>query len=96
MKSRAAIYLRVSSDKQTIENQRPEVEQLARARGYTLAAVYEEQASAARHRPEYEAMLKDAKKGPSRFSSCGPSTDSADRWWATSRTCSNLTASACR
>ena len=33
MTKRAAIYLRVSSDSQTVENQRPEVEQLAPARG---------------------------------------------------------------
>lgn len=59
----AAIYLRVSSDRQTVENQRPEVEQLARARGLEVAHVYEEQASAARHRPKYETMLKDAKRG---------------------------------
>ena len=64
MLQRAALYLRVSSmDKQTIECQRPEVEQLARARGLHVVSVYEEQASAAKHRPEYEKMLRDAKKG---------------------------------
>ena len=63
MPKRAAIYLRVSSDKQTVENQRPEVEQLARARGFEVVHVYEEQASAVKHRPQYEAMLKDARRG---------------------------------
>lgn len=63
MSPRAAIYLRVSTDRQSAENQRPEVEQLARARGYEVVVVYEEQASAVKHRPKYERMLKDAKKG---------------------------------
>jgi putative DNA-invertase from lambdoid prophage Rac len=59
----AAVYLRVSSDRQTVENQRPDVEQLARARGLEVAHVYEAAASAVKHRPRYEAMLKDAKRG---------------------------------
>jgi hypothetical protein len=60
--ARAAIYLRVSSDKQTVENQRPEVEQVARARGFEVVAVYEEQASAAKHRspPEHEVLVSPA------------------------------------
>jgi site-specific DNA recombinase len=58
-----ALYLRTSTDRQTVECQRPEVEQLARARGYTVVGVYEEQASAAKARPKYEQMLKDAKRG---------------------------------
>jgi DNA invertase Pin-like site-specific DNA recombinase len=60
---RAAIYLRVSTDRQTTDNQKPEVEQLVRARGYEVVTVYEEQASAVKHRPQYERMLKDAKRG---------------------------------
>jgi DNA invertase Pin-like site-specific DNA recombinase len=60
---RAALYLRVSTDRQSTDNQKPEVEQLARARGYTVAHVYEEQQSAAKHRPEYTRMMKDAKRG---------------------------------
>ncbi|MGH7295365.1 MAG: recombinase family protein [Polyangiaceae bacterium] len=60
---RAALYYRVSSDEQSTECQRPEVEQLCRGRGLHAVAVYEEQASAAKHRPMYEKMLKDAKKG---------------------------------
>jgi putative DNA-invertase from lambdoid prophage Rac len=65
MGNRTAIYLRVSKSNgtQSVENQRPEVEQLARARGYNITTVYEEQASAAKHRPQYEQMLKDAKRG---------------------------------
>jgi putative DNA-invertase from lambdoid prophage Rac len=60
---RAALYLRVSTDKQSTENQKPEVEQLARTRGYTVVTVYEEQQSAAKHRPEYTRMIRDGKRG---------------------------------
>jgi len=60
---RAAIYLRVSTDRQSTENQKPEVEQLAKARGFEVVTAYEEQASAAKARPKYEQMLKDAKRG---------------------------------
>jgi putative DNA-invertase from lambdoid prophage Rac len=63
MPQRAAIYLRVSTDKQSNENQKPEVEQLARARGFEVVTVYEEQVSAVKKRPEYEQMLKDARRG---------------------------------
>ncbi len=61
--STAAIYLRVSSDQQTTDCQRPDVEQLARARGHRVVHVYEERVSAVKHRPMYEKMLADAKKG---------------------------------
>ena len=63
--SRAAIYLRVSKSdgSQSLDNQRPEVEMLAHARGFEVAHVYEEQASAAKARPKYEQMLKDARRG---------------------------------
>ena len=61
--STAAIYLRVSSDQQTTDCQRPDVEQLARARGHRVVHVYEERVSAVKHRPMYERMLADAKRG---------------------------------
>jgi len=60
---RTALYLRISSDRQSVENQRPEVEMLARARGFEIVHVYEKQASAAKHRLEYERMQKDARRG---------------------------------
>ncbi len=60
---RAALYLRTSTDRQTVECQRPDVEQLAHARGFEVAHVYEETMSAAKHRPIFEQMLKDAKRG---------------------------------
>ncbi len=59
---RAAVYLRVSSDRQTVENQRAEVEQLARARGYDVE-LYEEVESAAKRRPVFDRMLTDARAG---------------------------------
>jgi putative DNA-invertase from lambdoid prophage Rac len=61
----AAIYVRVSKadGTQSTENQLPEVEQLARARGFDVVHVYDEQASALKHRPKYASMLRDAKRG---------------------------------
>ena len=62
---RAAVYLRVSKGDgtQSTDNQRPDVEQVLSARGYIPAGIYEEQASAVKHRPEYDRMMKDARRG---------------------------------
>lgn len=60
---RAALYLRVSSDEQTFENQRPDLQRLARTRGYKIVATYSEQISAAKVRPEYARMMNDAHRG---------------------------------
>src|SRR5260370_19086105 len=62
---KAALYVRGSrSDgSQSLDNQRPEVEQLARARGFEIAHVYEEQASAAKKRPVFDAMMAGARRG---------------------------------
>jgi putative DNA-invertase from lambdoid prophage Rac len=57
-----AVYLRVSTDRQTVENQRAEVEQLARARGFE-PVTYEEVESATKARPVLERMLADARAG---------------------------------
>jgi DNA invertase Pin-like site-specific DNA recombinase len=60
----AALYLRTSTREQSTANQRPELEQLAQARGYELVATYEEQVSAAASsRPVFERMLRDAHRG---------------------------------
>jgi hypothetical protein len=60
----AALYLRTSTERQHTENQRPDVEQLVRARGYEVVEVFEEQVSAvARVRPEYDRMMKAAHAG---------------------------------
>lgn len=58
----AALYIRVSTDKQTGENQVAELRQLAAARGFE-PVVYEEVESAAKARPVMERMLADARTG---------------------------------
>lgn len=59
---RAALYLRVSTDGQTVENQRAELAQLARTRGW-LPVWYEETASGAKARPVLDGLVRDAKAG---------------------------------
>jgi DNA invertase Pin-like site-specific DNA recombinase len=59
----AAIYLRVSTDGQTVDNQRPELERLAEARCLGVVATYAENASATKRRPVFERMMTDAKRG---------------------------------
>jgi DNA invertase Pin-like site-specific DNA recombinase len=63
---RAAIYLRVSTTGQTVENQRRELEQMAERRGWTVAGVYEDAgisgAKGRDQRPGFDQMLKDASR----------------------------------
>src|SRR5204863_9124683 len=63
---RAAIYLRVSTTGQTVENQRRELEQVAERRGWTVAATYEDAgisgAKGRDKRPGLDQMLKDASR----------------------------------
>jgi putative DNA-invertase from lambdoid prophage Rac len=59
---RAALYLRVSTDGQTVEAQREPLAQLAAARGWT-PLWYEEVASSVKRRPVLERMLEDAMRG---------------------------------
>lgn len=58
----AALYLRVSSDRQTTENQRQEVEQLAIARGF-VPHFYREEESAVKKRPQFDRMIADVRAG---------------------------------
>jgi putative DNA-invertase from lambdoid prophage Rac len=58
---RAALYMRVSTDEQTTANQRPELEHIAAARGFTVDRVYEEQVSATKHRPMWAALMEGAR-----------------------------------
>lgn len=58
----AACYLRVSTDRQTVENQRREVEDLVRARGYEPRS-FEEVESGAKARPVLERVVADARAG---------------------------------
>jgi DNA invertase Pin-like site-specific DNA recombinase len=59
---RAAVYVRVSTDRQQVENQMAEVRQLVVARGYE-PVVYEEVESAAKARPVLDQMLVDVRAG---------------------------------
>ena len=63
MSKRAAMYLRVSKDEQETDNQRPDLKRLARARGLRVVVEYEEKVSAAKVRPEFDAMMRDAHQG---------------------------------
>lgn len=58
-----ALYFRVSTREQHLENQRPEVERLVAARGFEVVAVYEDRESAYRRRPSFDRMMLDARKG---------------------------------
>ena len=61
---RAAAYLRVSTDGQTVENQRIAVERFCAERGWSLVRTYEETASgAAKKRPEFDRLMRDALNG---------------------------------
>jgi DNA invertase Pin-like site-specific DNA recombinase len=63
---RAAIYLRVSTDTQTTENQRHQLEAIAERRGWPVVKVYEDRAiSGAKSRngrPALDQMMKDASR----------------------------------
>src|SRR6516225_6850176 len=63
---RAAIYLRVSTDTQTTDNQRRELEAIAERRGWPVVKVYEDRAiSGAKSRngrPALDQMMKDASR----------------------------------
>jgi DNA invertase Pin-like site-specific DNA recombinase len=59
-----AWYIRTSTERQSTENQKPDLERLVSARGYKVVAVYEEQVSAAaKVRPKYDEMMGDAHAG---------------------------------
>ncbi len=58
----AALYVRVSTDRQTVENQIADLRQLAAARGFE-AVIYEEVESAAKARPVLDRMIGDARAG---------------------------------
>jgi len=64
---RAAIYLRVSTSGQTTENQRRELDEVARQRGWQVVVVYEDAgisgAKGRDQRPAFDRMLKDALAG---------------------------------
>lgn len=65
--TKAAAYLRVSTDGQTTDNQRRDLEQAAERRGWVLTVFYEDAgisgAKGRDKRPGLDRMLKDAVKG---------------------------------
>lgn len=64
---RAALYLRVSTDRQTVENQRQALEDIARHRGWEIVATYSDKGisgmKSRKDRPEFDRMLSDAGRG---------------------------------
>lgn len=64
---RAALYLRVSTGEQTTQNQRLELEAIAKQRGWEIVATYEDNgvsgAKGRHERPQLDAALKDAVRG---------------------------------
>ena len=66
MQKRAAIYVRVSTDKQTVENQSRELRQIAERRGWQIVTEYRDAgvsgAKGRDKRPGLDQMLKDASK----------------------------------
>lgn len=60
--SRAAIYLRVSTDRQTTDNQRGELEAYAVARGLQVVETFDETASAVKKRPQFERLMIGARR----------------------------------
>jgi DNA invertase Pin-like site-specific DNA recombinase len=61
---RAAIYLRVSTDGQTVNNQRLELEQAAKQAGWDIVGVYDDNgvsgAKSREHREAFDRLYKDA------------------------------------
>ena len=72
MPKRAAIYVRVSTDKQTVENQVRELRQIAERRGWEVVEEYRDAgisgAKGRDQRPGLDDMLKDAKGAGSTLS----------------------------
>jgi len=66
MHKRAAIYVRVSTDKQTVENQVRELRQIAERRGWDIVEEYHDAgisgAKGREARPGLDQMLKDAQR----------------------------------
>src|SRR5215470_5361798 len=63
---RAALYLRVSTDKQTVENQEIQLRQIAERRGWEVVEVYHDAgisgAKGRADRPGLDQMLNDASR----------------------------------
>ena len=64
MNKKVAFYLRVSTDDQTVDNQRLELEKVAKARGWDVVAIYDDNgvsgAKCREHRTQFDQLSKDA------------------------------------
>lgn len=64
---RAALYLRVSTDRQTVENQSKALEAIATHRGWEIVGTYSDKgisgSKGRKDRPEFDRMLNDAGRG---------------------------------
>jgi DNA invertase Pin-like site-specific DNA recombinase len=60
---KAAIYVRVSTQDQSLDNQLPDLERLAAARQLTVVETFAEKVSAAKARPQLDRLLADAHRG---------------------------------
>jgi DNA invertase Pin-like site-specific DNA recombinase len=67
MTKRAALYLRVSTDKQTVENQHAALTAIAERRGWQIVTTFTDAgisgAKGRKDRPGLNAMLKEAQRG---------------------------------
>jgi DNA invertase Pin-like site-specific DNA recombinase len=67
MPKRVAFYVRVSTDGQTTENQRLQLEKVAKARGWDVVAVFDDNgvsgAKGREHRKQFDQLIKDATRG---------------------------------
>ena len=63
---RVAFYLRVSTDSQTVENQRLELERVAKSAGWEIVEIYQDEgisgAKGRDQRPAFDRLLKDANR----------------------------------
>jgi putative DNA-invertase from lambdoid prophage Rac len=62
MNKRAAVYLRVSTRDQTLANQVPDLERMIAARGFAIAATYQDEESGVKRRPGLEQLMADARR----------------------------------
>ncbi len=67
MNIRVALYVRVSTDGQTTDNQRLELEKVAQNRGWDIVAVFDDNgvsgAKGREYRKQFDALIKDATRG---------------------------------
>ena len=66
---KAALYLRVSTQEQSLDNQLPQLEAYASGRGYEIVALYKENESAWKsgHQKELSRLLADIRSGKRKF-----------------------------